>query len=163
MQAVGTSLDQLRWQVLDESIAEDFAVLEKVHEGELNLVSRDLADRTWLTAYTSDQEAVAYYAYDREKREATYLFSNRSDLGDYTLAPMRPAEIPARDGLMLHSYLTLPAGEARNLPLVLNVHGGPWARGFVGIRSRSAVVGESRLCGLAGELSGFDRFRGRSS
>ena len=128
VQAVGTSLDQLRWQVLDESIAEDFAVLEKVHEGELNLVSRDLADRTWLTAYTSDQEAVAYYAYDREKREATYLFSNRSDLGDYTLAPMRPAEIPARDGLMLHSYLTLPAGEARNLPLVLNVHGGPWAR-----------------------------------
>ena len=80
------------------------------------------------TAYTSDQEAVAYYAYDRETRQATFLFRNRSDLGNYTLAPMRPVEIPARDGLMLHSYLTVPAGEARNLPLVLNVHGGPWAR-----------------------------------
>ena len=42
---------------------------------------------------------------------------------------MRPVRIPARDGLSLQSYLTLPAGLApKNLPLVLNVHGGPWAR-----------------------------------
>ena len=42
---------------------------------------------------------------------------------------MKPVEIKSRDGLTLHSYLTLPVGvEAKNLPMVLLVHGGPWAR-----------------------------------
>jgi dipeptidyl aminopeptidase/acylaminoacyl peptidase len=42
---------------------------------------------------------------------------------------MKPVVIPARDGLKLNSYLTLPPGvPARKLPLVLLVHGGPWAR-----------------------------------
>jgi dipeptidyl aminopeptidase/acylaminoacyl peptidase len=42
---------------------------------------------------------------------------------------MKFVEIQARDGLILPAYLTLPVGvESRNLPMVLNVHGGPWAR-----------------------------------
>ena len=42
---------------------------------------------------------------------------------------MDPVTVPARDGLAPHSYLTPPQGmEAAGLPLVLNVHGGPWAR-----------------------------------
>src|SRR5207244_13202273 len=42
---------------------------------------------------------------------------------------MKPVAVPARDGLKLHGYLTLPVGlPAKNLPMVLYVHGGPWAR-----------------------------------
>jgi dipeptidyl aminopeptidase/acylaminoacyl peptidase len=41
---------------------------------------------------------------------------------------MRPISFTARDGLEIHGYLTLPPGESENLPMVLNVHGGPWAR-----------------------------------
>jgi dipeptidyl aminopeptidase/acylaminoacyl peptidase len=45
------------------------------------------------------------------------------------LAPMRPVQYTSRDGLVIHGYLTLPKGvEARNLPVVVNVHGGPWHR-----------------------------------
>ena len=128
-QAVGHSLHRLRWTLLDDSIAEDFKAIEKVHPGEFSVVSRDRRDSTWLVAYTSDCEPVRYYAYDRETRSAAYLFSNRPDLEDYTLAPMKPVTITSRDGLDLHSYLTLPAGEeSGGLPMVLNVHGGPWAR-----------------------------------
>ena len=128
-QAVGHSLHRLEWTLLDDSIAEDFKAIEKVHPGEFSIVSRDRDDSTWLVAYTSDREPVRYYAYDRETRSATYLFSNRPDLEDYTLAPMKPVTITSRDGLDLHSYLTVPAdAEPKGLPMVLNVHGGPWAR-----------------------------------
>src|SRR5437588_4091534 len=42
---------------------------------------------------------------------------------------MEPVSFQARDGLIIHGYLTLPLGQDKtNLPLVLNVHGGPWAR-----------------------------------
>jgi len=47
----------------------------------------------------------------------------------YTLAPKKPVGIKARDGLELVSFLTIPPGvTARNLPLVLLIHGGPWDR-----------------------------------
>ncbi len=49
---------------------------------------------------------------------------------------MTPVTFPARDGLALSGYLTLPVGmEPKNLPLVLLVHGGPWARDTWGYSS----------------------------
>lgn len=45
------------------------------------------------------------------------------------LADTRPITFKGRDGLTLHGYLTLPVGvDPRRLPMVLQVHGGPWAR-----------------------------------
>ena len=42
---------------------------------------------------------------------------------------MQPISFSSRDGLLIHGYLTLPKGvAAKNLPTVLVVHGGPWAR-----------------------------------
>src|SRR5262249_4855946 len=62
-------------------------------------------------------------------RNLTHLFAARPELAKYTLAPMKPVTIKSRDGLELVSYLTVPVGvEPKNLPLVLVVHGGPWAR-----------------------------------
>ena len=62
------------------------------------------------------------------------LFSDRQTLAKYTLARMQPVSFPARDGLTLHGYLTLPVGlEAKNLPMVLLVHGGPWGRDVWGM------------------------------
>ena len=49
---------------------------------------------------------------------------------------MKPVVITSRDGLKLHSYLTLPVGvPPRGLPMVLFVHGGPWARDSWGYNS----------------------------
>lgn len=129
VQAVGFNLHRLQWTVLDKSVADDFALLRRTQAGQFSIISRDHADRTWLVAYTSDQEPVRYYAYDRKSKKATYLFSARPKLEQYALAPMKPVTITARDGLKLHSYLTLPLGqEPKKLPLVLYPHGGPWAR-----------------------------------
>jgi dipeptidyl aminopeptidase/acylaminoacyl peptidase len=57
------------------------------------------------------------------------LFSSRPELDKYTLAPMKPVTIKTRDGLDMICYLTVPVGvEPKNLPMILDVHGGPWGR-----------------------------------
>ncbi len=125
------SFDRLRptWKVLDPAIAKDWAALARVAPGDFDVLSRDLADRHWIVAYDSDVGVVDYYAWDRATQRATYLFNAQPKLRAYALAPMKPLEIQARDGLRLPSYLTLPPGvPPRNLPLVLLVHGGPWWR-----------------------------------
>ena len=117
------------WTALDPAMKEDFAALSAVRDGDWSVVSRDLADKTWIVLYLVDDGAVTYYVYDRPAKAATWLFSSQPALDGYTLSPMQPVEFTARDGMGLHGYLTLPAGlEPTNLPLVLLVHGGPWAR-----------------------------------
>jgi dipeptidyl aminopeptidase/acylaminoacyl peptidase len=129
VQAVGFNYTKNQWRVLDLAIKADFDVLAKLGRGEFYLSARDRADRNWIVTYETDDGPVAYYAYSRETKKADLLFVNRPKLAEFTLAKMEPMIIKARDGFELVSYLTLPVGmEARNLPLVLNVHGGPWGR-----------------------------------
>jgi dipeptidyl aminopeptidase/acylaminoacyl peptidase len=94
----------------------DFEALQQVRDGDFSVVSRDLADRTWVVAYVVDDGPVYYYLYDRGDRCAELLFSNRSDLERYTLAKMRPISFTARDGLTIHGYLTLPVGVPPQAP-----------------------------------------------
>lgn len=121
------------WTALDPALEADFEALGQVRDGDWSVASRDLADRTWIVSYLVDDGSVTYYAYDRPAQSATLLFSSQPALENYALAKMQPVEFTARDGMTLHGYLTLPAGlEPTNLPLVLLVHGGPWARDLWG-------------------------------
>jgi dipeptidyl aminopeptidase/acylaminoacyl peptidase len=128
LQAVSFYRDRLEWQVLDNSIAQDFEILQNFHRGELSVGSRDLEDRTWLVSYRRDNGPVSYYRYDRSTQKLTFLFTNKPQLQELPLAPMNSISFPSRDGLTIHGYLTLPVGGETPLPAVLLVHGGPWAR-----------------------------------
>ncbi|MBD1905514.1 S9 family peptidase [Funiculus sociatus GB2-A5] len=129
IQAVSFYKDKQEWRVLDESIAADFKAIAQVRPGEFSISSRDLADKNWLVAYLTDDGPVYYYVYNRETKTSTFLFSNKPKLEGLQLASMQPVSFEARDGLTIHSYLTTPVGiSAQNLPTVLLVHGGPWAR-----------------------------------
>ncbi len=128
LQAVSFYRDRLEWQVLDNSIAQDFEILQNFHRGELSVGSRDLEDRTWLVSYSRDNGPVSYYRYDRSTQQLTFLFANKPKLQELPLAPMNSISFPSRDGLTIHGYLTLPIGGETPLPAVLLVHGGPWAR-----------------------------------
>lgn len=133
VQAVFFYKEKLEWQLFDEEIAEDFAVISQICDGEFNLISRDLKDRTWLVAYTTDNGPVYYYKYERESKSSHFLFSDRPELEELSLASMQPISYEARDGLIIHGYLTLPINrEEKNLPTVLLVHGGPWSRDIWG-------------------------------
>ncbi len=129
VQAVGFNYLKNEWRIFDPAIKDDFAVLAKLGGGEFYLTDRDRADKTWLVTCQVDDGPVAWYAYDRAAKKAELLFVNQPDLAKYTLAKMEPVIIKVRDGFKLVSYLTLPVGiQPKNLPLVLNVHGGPWGR-----------------------------------
>jgi dipeptidyl aminopeptidase/acylaminoacyl peptidase len=129
VQAVGFNYLKNEWTVLDPAIKGDFEAISKIQRGEFYLSGRDRTDQNWIITFQSDNGPVNWYAYKRAAKKAEFLLSNQPDLAKYMLAPMEPVVITARDGFELVSYLTLPVGvEAKNLPLVLNVHGGPWAR-----------------------------------
>ena len=129
VEAVAVERARAEWTVLDESVREDFQTIEKLNRGDFAVVSRDRADERWLVAFTVDDGGASYYSYDRRKKDGDHLFDARPDLAEYTLARMEPISFAARDGLTIEGYLTLPpGGERENLPTVLDVHGGPWAR-----------------------------------
>ncbi|MGI9014611.1 MAG: S9 family peptidase [Phycisphaerales bacterium] len=142
-QAVASEYLRTEWTLLDKSIEGDFEFLRAVEDGEIELTSRDHQDRIWTVAYLKDDGPVKYYLYDRDNSSATYLFSNRDALEGLPLAKMHAIEITTRDGLKLVSYLTVPRSAeldedytpAAPLPMVLLVHGGPWARDSWGYNS----------------------------
>lgn len=129
IQAVSFYKEKLVWAVLEADLKDDFAVLEKTHKGEIHIERSDLSDRKWIVSYVTDDGPVYYYLYERATKRATFLFTQRPALEKLPLAPIEPVTYKARDGLELHAYLTLPLKvPAKNLPAVLLVHGGPWAR-----------------------------------
>lgn len=130
VQAVSFNFLKKEWQVLDPAVKKDVEILQAtVKDGEFSLLNRDHADQTWVVSYNVDNGPVPYYIYHRDSQKAEFLFFNQPALSEFVLARQQPVVIKARDGFELVSYLTMPPGvPAKNLPMVLLVHGGPWAR-----------------------------------
>jgi dipeptidyl aminopeptidase/acylaminoacyl peptidase len=129
VEAVAFNRERVHWKAIDPKVADDLKVLQEGAPGELSVVNRDRDLQKWVVSYQADVHPADYYLYDRGAKKLTHLFASRPELAKYKLAPMKPVVLRSRDGLELVSYLTLPVGvEAEKLPLVLMVHGGPWAR-----------------------------------
>ncbi|MFZ0033107.1 MAG: S9 family peptidase [Candidatus Cybelea sp.] len=127
--AVSFERDRTEWNVLDPSYEADFAALRQLHTGDFGFLSSTADGRRLIVNYVVDDGPVSYYSYDRSTKQGTFLFVSRPALLNYKLAPMQPITYTASDGLTIHGYLTLPVGvPPKNLPMVLYVHGGPWAR-----------------------------------
>ena len=81
---------------------------------------------------------VPIVCFHRDTKKADFLFVTQPTLTKYKLSSMRCEVIKARDGLELPAYLSLPVSAdvklSGGLPMVLNVHGGPWARDAWGFR-----------------------------
>ena len=143
VEAVASNYEKTEWTVLDESIKPDLDYLNTLENAEINVTDRTLNDSLWTIAFTVDNGPVKYYLYDRAKKKASFLFTNRKSLEGLQLAYMNPVIIKSRDGLNLVSYLSLPiwtdpdkSGKPNKpLPMVLLVHGGPWGRDGWGYNS----------------------------
>lgn len=144
------------WHVLDKSRTADFEFLSEQFQNEWTPVSVTKDTRLWIIARGDATTPGAFFLYDRQIMTVSRLFTSRPDLEGKPLVPMHPVEINSRDGLTLVSYLTLPTSADSNgdgkpdqkVPLVLLVHGGPWARdvyGFSGIHQWLANRGYAVL------------------
>lgn len=85
-------------------------------------------DKVLVRTY-SDKSRGAYYFYDLKTKEFFKLADISPWLDENILSDQKPIKYTSRDGLTIHGYLTIPKGvEAKNLPVVVNPHGGPWFR-----------------------------------
>lgn len=127
----------------DAAMAADLAYLKGAVRGGFAVSSRTDADDKWLLTVDRVSEPLATWLYERQAKRLTPLFVARPELEGAPLVPMAPHEIRSRDGLTLVSYLSLPkqvdpagSGQPRQpVPMVLFVHGGPWARDDFGYHS----------------------------
>jgi dipeptidyl aminopeptidase/acylaminoacyl peptidase len=121
---------------LTPTAQQDIERLRSALGPQFDVTSRTIDDRKWIVVVADPVKVLSSYVYDRDSGAVTKLFDHRPELAKAPLQPMRPLEIRARDGLALVSYLTLPPGAdpqgtgrpAQPLPMILDVHGGPWAR-----------------------------------
>jgi len=131
------------WFAVDPAIKGDIDFLSREAKGMWQVTSRSDDDKLWTVVVDRVTEPVAFWLYDRGAKSFKKLFTARPNLEGAPLSPMYPIEIKARDGLTLPSYLSLPRGSDANndgkpdkaLPMVLYVHGGPWARDSYGYNS----------------------------
>ncbi|MEZ4388845.1 MAG: S9 family peptidase [Candidatus Krumholzibacteriia bacterium] len=97
----------------------------------LNSVTDDMS--RMLVSVSSDVDPGSVYLYDAGRKQASLQYRSRPELPSEHLAFMKPVTYAARDGMTIHGYLTLPRGlEPKNLPVVMYIHGGPWARDYWG-------------------------------
>ena len=122
-----TQPDYPQMEVLDPSLRELTAQFHKDGPAGIYVSSADDAQQRVTVDVNNDRE-VSYYLLDLRDKTTTLLGKNySSDFAD-ALATMKPIRFKARDGLTLNGYLTLPVTASRPLPMVLLVHGGPFAR-----------------------------------
>jgi len=127
--AVYTSWKRERHFFDDESKAL-FSRLENELKGyEISISASNKAEDKYIVRTYSDRSLGAYYFYDKKKDELTKIQDVSPWIDENQMAEIKPISYRSRDGLIIHGYLTLPKGvEAKNLPVVVNPHGGPWAR-----------------------------------
>jgi dipeptidyl aminopeptidase/acylaminoacyl peptidase len=95
---------------------------------EIDLQSNDKNEGIFVVAAWNDRTQGTRYLYEAATKTLTKLAEIAPWLDEKRLVEMKPITYQARDGLTIHGYLTLPPGGGKNLPLIVNPHGGPWAR-----------------------------------
>lgn len=109
---------------------------EKLKGYQVAIGSHNKAEDKFMIRTYSDKSRGAYYFYDKQTKDLKKLAELSPWLNEKDLCDMKPISYKSRDGLTIHGYLTLPKGyEAKNLPVIINPHGGPWARDYWGFNS----------------------------
>jgi dipeptidyl aminopeptidase/acylaminoacyl peptidase len=128
------------WTPVGDAVKADIAAIDAQVRGQWSVASRNEDDTMWVLVVDEITRPISYQLYDRSARKLRPFFVTRPELEGKPLAPMYGREIRTRDGLTLTAFLTLPVGTdpdgdgrpGKPVPLVLNVHGGPWSQDTFG-------------------------------
>jgi dipeptidyl aminopeptidase/acylaminoacyl peptidase len=115
---------------LDKESEDEYNKLKKKFEGyEIGIYGNNNAEDKFIVWTGNDKLAARYYFYDRQNGETKLLGEAFPRLNEKDMSVMKPVKYTSRDGLTIHGYLTLPKGMPdKNLAVIINPHGGPWAR-----------------------------------
>lgn len=125
------TIDKKDYKFLDKVTEARRAEMRKLIDKDLEfgIASSNKNEDKFLIVTHDDKTNGAYYFYDQTTKKLEKIadispWLNRGDMAD-----MKPVSYTSRDGVTIHGYLTLPKGvKAQHLPVVINPHGGPWAR-----------------------------------
>jgi dipeptidyl aminopeptidase/acylaminoacyl peptidase len=102
---------------------------EKLPGYEVITQSHTKDESTWIVAAYNDRTQGSRYLFDSKSGTLTKLAEINPAIAEQDMAEMKPVQYKARDGLLINGYLTLPLGkDPKNLPVIVNPHGGPWVR-----------------------------------
>jgi len=139
--------DRVHRHFFDDFARDVRADLERqLPDQEITIASKTRDESRVIVHAASDRSAGSVWIYDIERRHLAKLADMTPWLDPADMAPMLPIRFKARDGLQLNGYLTLPAGFvpgqefAKPLPLVVNPHGGPWARDVWGFNVETQLL-----------------------
>ncbi|MBK8501456.1 MAG: S9 family peptidase [Saprospiraceae bacterium] len=115
---------------LDKKSETWFRKLESLLPGyEISISSHNKNEDKFIVRTFTDRSLGSYYFFDSVSGELQKIADVSPWLDESELAEMKPVSYQTRDGLTIHGYLTLPPHkEAKNLPIIVNPHGGPWVR-----------------------------------
>jgi dipeptidyl aminopeptidase/acylaminoacyl peptidase len=141
--AYAVNHQRTQWSGLTDAVKKDLALLNENLVGEISVLGQTRDNRIWIVISDAPRDPLTYFAYNRDTGAIDKLFTSRPDLVGKPLNDMHAVSIRSRDGLELVSYLTLPPhadpdGDGRPdspVPMVLDVHGGPWWRNSYGYSS----------------------------
>ncbi len=127
--------DKTEYKFLDKESEARRDRLRKLIDSDLEFgfASMNRDENKYLVVTYDDKTSGTYYYYDEAKKKLEKVADISPWLNRGQMAEMKPISYTSRDGLTIHGYLTLPKGkDAKNLPVVVNPHGGPWARDYWG-------------------------------
>jgi dipeptidyl aminopeptidase/acylaminoacyl peptidase len=154
------------WTALDSVVRDDIAFLNGRMKGYWAPEAASSNGTKWIVYSDGMTEPSRYLVYDRKSHKLEDLYPTTPGLVGATLAPTLAVQIPARDGLSLVGYLTLPKGsdprgEGRPehpLPLVLLIHGGPWGRAYQRLYVENQLFANRGYAVLAVQFRGSTGF-----
>jgi dipeptidyl aminopeptidase/acylaminoacyl peptidase len=112
-----------KWEAMYEGLKQKF-------DGYVvTLAARDDNMKKFIVRTYSDRLPEKFYLYDFDSKETVEIANPYPWINEEDMVNMKPIVYKSRDGLPIHGYLTLPKGiKANKIPVVVNPHGGPWAR-----------------------------------
>lgn len=152
------------------------ALMQQLPGEDVSVTSVSKDGNRAIVAVHSDVNPGEFFLFDRQSKKLRALLRSVEGLPADKLAAMEPVKLKSRDGLNLHGYLTRPPGQeqAKNLPLVVFVHGGPfhvrdyweYNRDVQVLASRGYAVLQVNFRGSAGyganfEVAGYREWGGK--
>ncbi|MCY4166048.1 MAG: S9 family peptidase [Gammaproteobacteria bacterium] len=129
--------------MLDEEFAALQATIDTSFPDKVNRITSMSMDESRMLIHSgSDRDPGTYYLYDKDAGTIEFLLRPRRWIDPQDMSAMTPIRYEARDGEKINGYLTVPAGaEAKNLPLIINPHGGPYGiRDYWGHRAETQFL-----------------------